>query len=141
MISSEYHNVQLHEIDHFELPDARVVVDRVFLEVTNNTMQLLKAVRSAVEALWEPGYRYSKAGFITQNLVPPALVLRSHFDNLDHDRTAKLMAAMDTATRSWGRNTVLPAAVGVPSRTGFTTKFDRRSPRYITRWEETPICK
>jgi DNA polymerase V len=110
-------------------------------EATNDTMQLIKAARRAVEGLWKSGYRYSKAGIVTQDLVPPGLAQRSLFDGLDHDRAAKLMAAMDEANRRWGRATVVPAAVGIASRSAFTTKFDMRSPRYTTRWDELPVCR
>jgi DNA polymerase V len=48
------------------------------------------------------------------------------------------MAAMDEANRRWGRATVVPAAVGIASKNAFTTKFQMRSPRYTTRWDELP---
>lgn len=110
-------------------------------EATNDTMQLIKAARRAVECLWQSGFRYSKAGIITQDLVQPGLAQRSLFDGLDHERAAKLMAAMDEANRRWGRAAVVPAAVGISSKSAFTTKFERRSPRYTTRWDELPIVQ
>jgi DNA polymerase V len=110
-------------------------------ETTNDTMALIKAARRAVEGLWKPGYRYSKAGIVTQDLVPPGMAQRSLFDGLDHDRAAKVMAAMDEANRRWGRATVVPAAVGIASTSAFTTKFEMRSPRYTTRWDELPVCR
>lgn len=109
-------------------------------EATNDTMQLIKAARRAVDALWKSGYRYSKAGIVTQDLVPEGLAQRSLFDGLDHERAPRLMAAMDTANRRWGRATVFPAAMGVNRQT-FSTKFERRSPRYTTRWDELPVAK
>lgn len=110
-------------------------------EASNDTLQLIKAARQAVDLLWKPGFRYSKAGIITQDLVPPAIAQRVLFDGLDHDRAARAMAAMDKANRRWGRATVVPAAVGIASKSAFTTKFEMRSPRYTTRWDELPICR
>jgi|TARA_R100000365_G_C2738904_1_gene67803 DNA polymerase V len=110
-------------------------------EATNDTLQLIKAARRAVDRLWQSGYRYSKAGVITQDLVAPPIPQRALFDNLDHDRAAKVMAAMDEANRRWGRATVVPAAVGIAAKAGFTTKFEMRSPRYTTRWSELPECR
>jgi DNA polymerase V len=46
-------------------------------EATNDTLTLIKAARRAVDALWMSGYRYSKAGIITQDLVPPPIPQRS----------------------------------------------------------------
>ena len=110
-------------------------------EATNDTLQLIKAARRAVDRLWQSGFRYSKAGIITQDLVPPPIPQRALFDNLDHERAAKVMAAMDEANRRWGRATVVPAAVGIAKKSAFLTKFEMRSPRYTTRWDELPECR
>lgn len=105
-------------------------------EASNDSLQLIKAAKRAVDGLWQSGYRYSKAGIITQDLVPPAIAQRALFDHIDHEKAARVMAAMDEANRRWGRATVVPAAVGF--RQTFSTKFERRSPRYTTRWDELP---
>lgn len=109
-------------------------------EATNDSLTLIKAARRAVDTLWLSGFRYSKAGIITQDLVPPPIPQRALFDNLDHERAAKVMAAMDEANRRWGRATVVPAAtMGGPVKSQtFTTKFEMRSPRFTTRWDELP---
>lgn len=111
-------------------------------EATNDSLALIKAGKRAVDALWKDGYRYSKAGIITQDLVPPAERQIALFDNLDHERSAKVMAAMDEANKRWGRATVVPAAMmGGPRKPqAFTTKFEMRSPRFTTRWDELPTC-
>lgn len=105
-------------------------------EASNDSLQLIKAAKRAVDGLWQSGYRYSKAGIITQDLVPPAIAQRALFDQIDHEKAARVMAAMDEANRRWGRATVVPAAMGL--RQTFSTKFERRSPRYTTRWDELP---
>jgi DNA polymerase V len=112
-------------------------------EATNDSLTLIKAARRAVDALWRSGFRYSKAGIITQDLVSPSERQRALFDNLDHERAAKVMAAMDEANRRWGRATVVPAAtMGGPAKPQtFSTKFEMRSPRFTTRWEELPECR
>jgi DNA polymerase V len=65
------------------------------------------------------------------------------FDNLDHERAARVMAAMDEANRRWGRATVVPAATmgGPANPQTFTTKFEMRSPRFTTQWGELPECR
>lgn len=55
-------------------------------EATNDTLQLIKASRRAVDQLWKSGFRYSKAGIITDDLVPPSASQRALFDALDHDK-------------------------------------------------------
>lgn len=112
-------------------------------EATNDSLTLIKAAKRAVDVLWKSGFRYSKAGIITQDLVPPAERQRALFDTLDHERAAKVMAAMDEANKRWGRATVVPAAtMGGPRKPQtFTTKFDMRSPRFTTRWAELPQAR
>lgn len=112
-------------------------------EATNDTLTLIRAAKRAVDTLWLSGYRYSKAGIITQDLIPPPILQRALFDNLDHEKAAKVMAAMDEANRKWGRATVVPAAT-MPSAAKaqtFMTKFEMRSPRYTTRWDELPLTR
>lgn len=111
-------------------------------EATNDSLALIRAAKSAVDALWQSGFRYSKAGIITQDLVPPAERQWALFDNMDHEKAAKVMAAMDEANRRWGRATVVPAATmgGPAKQQTFSTKFEMRSPRFTTRWDELPTC-
>lgn len=118
-------------------PQRNVTMTVDISEATNDTLQLIKAARRAVDGLWQSGFRYSKAGIITQDLVPPPVAQRALFDGLDHEKAARVMAAMDEANRRWGRAAVVPAA-GIASKSGFTTKFEMRSPRYTTRWDELP---
>lgn len=70
---------------------------------------MIKAARRAVDRPRQSGFRYSKAGIITQDLVPPAIRQRALFDNLDHERAAKvteLWGLLDTpaAREIYGRN-------------------------------------
>lgn len=112
-------------------------------EATNDSLALIKAAKRAVDHLWKSGFRYSKAGIITQDLVPQSLQQPALFDNLDHERAANVMAAMDEANRRWGRATVVPASMMSSSaqKQTITTKFELRSPRYTTRWDELPECR
>lgn len=109
-------------------------------EATNDSLALIKAAKRAVDALWKSGFRHSKAGIVTQDLVRPSERQPPLFDAMDHDRTAKIMAAVDLANKRWGRATVVPAALGIANKSAFTTKFEMRSPRYTTRWDELPKC-
>ncbi|MBE0580020.1 DUF4113 domain-containing protein [Devosia sp.] len=84
------------------------------------------------------GLPLQQAGIITQDLVRPAERQRALFDHINHDRAARAVAAMDAAKKRWGRATVVPAAVAIAAKSQFTTKFDMRSPRYATRWNELP---
>lgn len=139
-LATDHVTVFMHTSPFATDPQRSVSMTVDIPEATNDTMALIKAARRAVDALWRDGFRYSKAGIITQDLVPPAERQRALFDNLDHERAAKVMAAMDEANRRWGRATVVPAATmgGPQKQQTFSTKFEMRSPRFTTRWEELP---
>lgn len=50
------------------------------------------------------------------------------------------MQVLDEANKRWGRATVFPAAMGI-RRDTFSTKFEMRTPRYTTKWDELPECR
>lgn len=141
-LATDHVSIFMHTSPFADDPQRSVSMTVDIPEATNDSLQLIKAAKRAVDALWRDGFRYSKAGIITQDLVPPAERQVALFDNLDHDRAAKVMAAMDEANQRWGRATVVPAAtMGGPKKAQtFTTKFEMRSPRFTTRWNELPTC-
>ena len=50
------------------------------------------------------------------------------------------MAALDRCNGRYGRGTVIVAAAGLlPTRKGWATKFEMRSPRYLSRLDELPV--
>ena len=108
-------------------------------EATSDTMVLAKAATWGLRRVWRDGYRYSKAGIVTTDLVPLAGSQRALIGALDRKHGAALMAALDACNARWGRGTVVPGNTGFASRRSWSTKFDMRSPRYTTRLAELPI--
>lgn len=108
-------------------------------EATNDTLLLVSAATRAVRRIWVDGFRYAKAGVITSDLVRPSQAQRALFDGLDHARSGKVMAALDAVNARFGRHTLVPASVGFARSSA--TRFEMRSPRYTTRWEELPTAK
>ena len=112
-------------------------------EATNDTLALVRAATWAVRRLWRDGYRYSKAGVISDDLVPLATSQRAlpHLGQFDRERAAQLTAALDACNRRFGRGAVVTAASGMPAQRRWSTRFDLRSPRYTTRAEEVMAVK
>ena len=105
-------------------------------------MVLAKAATAGVRCTWRSGYRYSKAGVITVDLVPLAGCQRAlpGLGRIDREKGAALMSAIDECNRSFGRGTVVPGKAGViPARREWSTKFEIRLPRYTTRLTELPV--
>ncbi|KQP72436.1 Y-family DNA polymerase [Methylobacterium sp. Leaf112] len=110
-------------------------------EATNDTMMLVKAATHGVRKTWRDGYRYSKAGVVTTDLMPLAASQRAMpgLGQLDREMGAALMEALDACNRRFGRGAVVPGAVGFAPKRSWSTKFKMRSPRYTTRLDELPV--
>lgn len=101
---------------------------------TSVTHELIKPAVQMVEALYEPGRAYKKAGVLLSDIVPDTAVQRSLFDHAMDDRSRKLMDMMDNINFSQ-RNDVLKYAAGGTTR-NWKMQQNFHSPRYTTRWNE-----
>ncbi len=113
-------------------------------EHSSDTLTLIKAARHGVAKTWrEPGERpwlYTKAGLVTNDLVPLSHSPRALIGALDRERSGPLMAAMDACNARWGRGAVVPARAGLMSRREWNTKFEMRTPRYTTQVSKLPVA-
>ncbi|GHD21043.1 Y-family DNA polymerase [Tianweitania populi] len=141
-LGTDHVTVFFHTSDHDRSAPQRSVSTTVTLpEASNNTMVLAAAATHGVRSVWKDGYRYSKAGVVTVDLVPIEASQRAlpGLGRLDREGGSALMEAMDECNRKWGRGTVVPASAGALGKRGWSTKFSMRSPRYTTRLSELPI--
>ena len=141
-LGTDHLTVFFHTSEHDRGDPQRSISTVVTLpEATSDTRILIKAATWGVRRVWAGGFRYSKAGIITTDLVPLACSPRALIGALDRKRGGALMEAMDECNRRWGRGAVVPAAAGIISRRTWSTKFDMRSPRYTTRIDELPVIQ
>ena len=143
-LGTDHVTVFYHTSEHDMAAPRRSVTTTVTLgEATNDTLVLVKAATSGVRRVWRGGHRYSKAGLITVDLVPLADSQRAlpGMDLGDRATSASLMAALDACNRRFGRGTVVTGAAGFPSKRGWSTKFEMRSPRYTTTLDELPVIR
>ena len=108
-------------------------------KATSDTLVLIKAATAGVRRIWKAGYRYSKAGVITVDLVPLAASQLALFAGLNRERGGALMDALDACNRRWGRGAVVPGTAGFGPQRTWSTRFDMRSPRYTTRIADIPV--
>jgi len=110
-------------------------------EATNDTMALVKAATHGVRKTWRDGFRYSKAGVVTTDLMPLAASQRAMpgLGQLDREKGLALMDALDACNRRFGRGAVVPGVAGFAGKRDWSTKFEMRSPRYTTCAEELPV--
>lgn len=107
---------------------------------TDDTRSLVGAATAALRRLYRPGFSYKKAGVMLSDISSKGITQLSLFDgNRAPARSSTLMETLDVLNQRFGRNTVTLASNGVKQR--WQAKFERRTPRYTTRWDELPKVK
>jgi DNA polymerase V len=143
-LGTDHVTVFFHTSEHDRSHPQRSVSTTVTLpEASNDSFVLAAAACHGVRSVWRDGYRYSKAGVITVDLVPLERSQRAlpGFGQLDRERGGALMEALDACNRRWGRGAVVPGSADMPERRKWATKFEMRSPRYTTRLDEMPVVR
>lgn len=142
-LATDHVTVFYHTSQHDRGAPQRSVSYTVDLpEHTNDTLVLVRGAKWGARRIWAPGYRYSKAGVITVDIIPPLTAPRALIGGFDQPQSARLMGALDACNRRFGRGAVYPAAVGIErTRRRWNTKFEMRSPRYTTRVGEVPVVR
>jgi DNA polymerase V len=139
-LGTDHVHVFFHTSEHDrDRPQHAAAVTVRLPEATSDTLALVGAAKHGARRVWKEGYRYSKAGVITTDLVPLEGSQRALIGAMDRERSRRLMSAMDACNQRWGRGSVVPAAAGIASKRAWSTKFEMRSPRYTTRIDELPI--
>ena len=124
------------------------------LRPTADSRLLVSAAVGAVHRLFRPGFNYAKAGVMLIDLQPAgqvqgeldlfALADTGNAGPSERDRSA-LMATMDDLNRRFGRGAVHIGSASVAASrqadSGWSTKQERRSPRFTTRWDEMPTIR
>jgi len=100
---------------------------------TNDTMELIRAGLLCIDKLYRRSFAFKKGGIILNDLLPERQIQKSLFDNTDREKSQRLMQAIDYV------NTRLNcplrwAAEGLNQP--WMVKFNRRSYRYTTHWDE-----
>jgi DNA polymerase V len=106
-----------------------------FAAATNDTVELIRSACRCIDRLYRKGYAFKKCGIILTGLVPQERVQPNLFDDIDREKSRRLMRAVDSINARLS-TPVHWAAEGI-SRP-WQVKFNRRSGRYTTCWEEIP---
>jgi DNA polymerase V len=104
---------------------------------TDSTDELIHYDVRCLRSIYRKGFRFYKTGIILTDLAPANLIQTDLFDTVDRNRAKKLMQALDEVNFKYGAGTVAFAAAGI--KRPWKTKFNRKSPRYTTRWEELRV--
>jgi DNA polymerase V len=88
-----------------------------------------------IDRLYRRGFLFKKAGIVLSGLVPENRIQGNLFDSVDRAKSRRLMQVID-AVNSRLNCPLRWVAEGLNQP--WKVKFNRRSYRYTTRWDELP---
>ena len=108
---------------------------------------IVQATVLGLQAIYCRGFKYAKAGVMLLDLQPDSVV-QGELDLGDgdsHDDLAdkvRLMSALDTINKRYGRGTMKMASAGLDGeRRVWSMRQERRTPAYTTNWADIPIAR
>ena len=101
---------------------------------TNSSLELIKYALYGLQAIYQAGYSYKKAGVIALDIVSENAIQGSLFDQVDRERHSDIMKTMDLINAKYGRDTVKIAAQGLGQ--SWKLRQEKLSPCYTTRWKD-----
>ena len=108
------------------------------MEASCDTLKLVQAGLWGLKRIYQPGYRYVKAGVVLMDLVPVGMHQAALFmDNTVDENTAPLMQTVDLINRRMGKDTVFLASSGIERK--WPMKRGNKSPCYTTQWNELAV--
>jgi len=118
-------------------PDEAKYASGVLIELpypTNDVRLITKAAVDAVERVFRPGYKYSKAEVMLVNLCQPGEFTADLFATTQSTETMSLMMVLDQINERWGRGTLRPASV--PTSPDWGMRREMMSQSYTTRLDQ-----
>ncbi|NJN34405.1 MAG: DUF4113 domain-containing protein, partial [Saprospiraceae bacterium] len=104
---------------------------------TADSMRLIAAAKQLITALFCAGCSYKKTGIMALNLVDTEGLQTHLFEDATVERKReKLMHAVDTLNRKYGKNTVRSGVTLSKTNTNWQMKASFRSPQFTTVWED-----
>ena len=117
------------------------------LRPSADTSVIVQAAVTGLQAIYRPGYKYAKAGVMLLDLQPDSVV-QAELDLGDGgtmeelNEKARLMTALDTINKRFGKGTMKMASAGLAGdRRVWSMKQERRTPAYTTKWADIPVAK
>jgi DNA polymerase V len=117
------------------------------LRPSADTGVIVQAAVMCLQSIYRPGYKYAKAGVMLLDLQPDSVV-QAELDLGDGStleeliEKSRLMTALDTINRRFGKGTMKMASAGLDGdRRVWSMKQERRTPAYTTKWEDIPVAK
>ena len=139
-VAATVHVYILTNVHKKEEPQYTRGITIALVSATDDTMQLVAAVKSGLRRIYRPGYRYKKAGVILSNISSAGVVQAGLFtDTLGSEKSLKLMAAMDGINSRMGKGAIHLASDGVEQN--WRMNRGSMTPAYTSSWDELLLVK
>lgn len=112
-------------------------------DATDNTLALTNAALAGLKKIYQPHFRYKKAGVILNLIGDKPSVQQSLFEDIESKgKSAHLMKAMDEINNRFGNAAIRSAAAGTnSSKQEWQMRSSNKSPNYTTKWDELPVAR
>lgn len=117
------------------------------LRPSSDTGVIVQSAVMGLQAIYKPGYKYAKAGVMLLDLQPDSVVqgeldLEGGDTGQELNEKARLMTALDTINKRFGKGTMKMASAGLAGdRRVWAMRQERRTPAYTTNWADIPVAK
>ncbi|MHB2243288.1 translesion error-prone DNA polymerase V subunit UmuC [Pseudomonas monsensis] len=118
-------------------PDEAKYANSVLIEMpypTDDVRLLTKTAVNAVERVFRPGFKYSKAEVMLVNLCQPGEFTEDLFATTQSAEATNLMTVLDRINERWGRGTLRSA--GVPIKPDWAMRREMMSQSYTTKLDQ-----
>jgi len=105
-----------------------------FIIPTADTRQIVTAAKKCLRNIYRKNYIYHKTGIILQNLMPDTVEQYDLLTFPERQQSKKMMALVDSINNLYGKDTIFYCAQGIEKP--WLAHFNKRTPRYTTRWQE-----
>ncbi len=102
----------------------------------NDTGELIHHALGGLNSIYEPGFKYARAGIILLDLVPQDVEQGTLFPSIEESTSSPLMNTLDDINQKHGRGKLRFAAEGFTHK--WQMKQNHKSPAYTTKWDELP---
>jgi len=104
-----------------------------FPTATSDTIELARNACCCIERLYRKGCLFKKSGIILSRLISEKHIQKNLFDKVDRERSHRLMQAVDAINNTLNSSLRL-GAEGLEQP--WKVKFNKRSHKFTTRWDE-----
>lgn len=107
---------------------------------TQDSRDIIQAAMQSLEAIWQEGHRYQKAGVMLGDFFSQGVAQFDLFDSsVPRLNGEKLMTVLDLLNKKQGKGTLYFAGQGIQQP--WAMKREMLSPRYTTRYADLPVAR